>query len=62
MSQREKTVQDLIHDKWLSSPSDGTLGLGVRSFLDLRSWFHVNNIPKCEICNEAGVKVCSLFN
>ncbi|GLT68224.1 hypothetical protein SLA2020_404760 [Shorea laevis] len=35
---------------------DGNIGLGVRSFLDLRSYFRNNDIPSCQVCNEAGVK------
>ncbi|KAI3511688.1 hypothetical protein L1887_18845 [Cichorium endivia] len=56
MSQKEKTIQELVHDQWLCGMSDGRIGLGVRSFLDLRSWFHNNEVPACDVCNEAGVK------
>ncbi|WOK96775.1 hypothetical protein Cni_G05482 [Canna indica] len=61
MSQKEKTLNDLIKDQWLCYTSNGKIGLGIRSFFDLRSWFHNNVIPSCEVCNEAGVKasVCS---
>ncbi|KAJ6842000.1 uncharacterized protein M6B38_304055 [Iris pallida] len=56
IAQKEKTLRDLIQDRWLSSTSDGKIGLGVRSFLDLRGWFRSNDIPSCDVCNEAGVK------
>ncbi|KAL6987229.1 hypothetical protein U1Q18_012980 [Sarracenia purpurea var. burkii] len=56
MSQKEKTLEELVRDQWLCSTPDGNIGLGLRSFLDLRSWFHQNDIPVCEVCNEAGVK------
>lgn len=56
IAQKEKTLSDLIQDRWLSSTSDGKIGLGVRSFLDLRGWFRNNDIPSCDVCNEAGVK------
>lgn len=61
MSQKEKTLNDLIKDRWLCYTSDGRIGLGLRSFFDLRSWFFSNDVPSCEVCNEAGVKasVCS---
>ncbi|CAL9127714.1 unnamed protein product [Musa textilis] len=61
MSQKEKTLNDLIKDQWLCYTSDGRIGLGLRSFFDLRSWFFSNDVPACEVCNEAGVKasVCS---
>ncbi|CAL9197456.1 unnamed protein product [Musa hybrid cultivar] len=61
MSQKEKTLNDLIKDQWLCYTSDGRIGLGLRSFFDLRSWFFSNDVPSCEVCNEAGVKasVCS---
>ncbi|KAJ4966627.1 hypothetical protein NE237_018476 [Protea cynaroides] len=56
MSQKEKTLGDLVEDRWLCFMPEGNIGLGVRSFLDLRSWFHSNDVPSCEVCNEAGVK------
>lgn len=61
MSQKEKTLEELVKDQWLSL-TDGKIGLGVRSFLDLRSWFRSNEVPPCEVCNEAAVKVCSSLN
>lgn len=57
MSQKEKTLEELVRDQWLCLTPDGNIGLGLRSFLDLRSWFRGNDIPACEVCNEAGVKV-----
>ncbi|RWW65672.1 hypothetical protein BHE74_00027012 [Ensete ventricosum] len=59
MSQKEKTLNDLIKDQWLCYTSDGRIGLGLRSFFDLRSWFFSNDVPSCEVCNEAGASVCS---
>ncbi|KAI3461045.1 hypothetical protein Pfo_017708 [Paulownia fortunei] len=56
MSQKEKTLEQLLKDQWLSSIPDGKIGIGVRSFLDLRSWFRTNEVPACEVCNEAAVK------
>ncbi|XP_050369172.1 uncharacterized protein LOC126787308 [Argentina anserina] len=56
MSQKEKTLDEFVGDKWLSFTAEGHVGLGVRSFLDLRSWFRNNDVPSCEVCNEAGVK------
>ncbi|GAB2214809.1 hypothetical protein Droror1_Dr00019173 [Drosera rotundifolia] len=56
MSQKEKTLEELIKDKWLCSTSDGRIGLGVRSLLDLQSWFHNSDVPSCHVCNEAAVK------
>ncbi|XP_057953750.1 uncharacterized protein LOC131148023 isoform X2 [Malania oleifera] len=56
VSQKEKTLDELVRDCWLCSTPDGNIGLGVRSFLDLRSWFHNNDVPSCDVCNEAGVK------
>ncbi|XP_057484688.1 uncharacterized protein LOC130771086 [Actinidia eriantha] len=57
LSQKEKTLEELVRDQWLCSTPDGNIGLGLRSFLDLRSWFRNNDIPACEVCNEAGIKV-----
>lgn len=56
MSQKEKSLQEFVQDQWLCATSDGKIGLGVRSFLDLRSWFHNNEVPTCDVCNEAGIK------
>lgn len=55
-TQKEKTLHELRHDQWLKDTPDGNIGLGIRSFLDLRSWFRNNDVPSCEACNEAGVK------
>ncbi|KAJ9178606.1 hypothetical protein P3X46_010476 [Hevea brasiliensis] len=56
MSQKEKTLDELVHDQWLCHTPDGDIGLGVKSYLDLRSWFHNSGIPTCEVCNEAAIK------
>ncbi|KAL0461020.1 UNVERIFIED_CONTAM: hypothetical protein Slati_0729200 [Sesamum latifolium] len=56
MSQKEKTLEQLVKDQWLCTMADGKIGIGVRSFLDLRSWFRANEVPACEVCNEAAVK------
>ncbi|CAI9776701.1 unnamed protein product [Fraxinus pennsylvanica] len=56
MAQKEKTLEQLMQDNWLCLTLDGKIGLGVRSFLDLRSWFRTNEVPACEVCNEAAVK------
>ncbi|CAL5098501.1 unnamed protein product [Urochloa decumbens] len=61
-SQKEKTLEELIRDRWLSSTSTGKIGLGTRSFLDLRSWFRANDIPSCVVCNEACIKASSCPN
>ncbi|KFK26364.1 hypothetical protein AALP_AA8G239000 [Arabis alpina] len=56
MSQKEKTLDELVKDKWLCRTRESNIGLGIRSLLDLRSWFRNNDVPSCEVCNEAGVK------
>ncbi|KAK9058557.1 hypothetical protein SSX86_023399 [Deinandra increscens subsp. villosa] len=56
MSQKEKAIHEFIQDQWLCGTADGNIGLGVRSFLDLRSWFHNNEVPSCDVCNEASIK------
>ncbi|XP_058000120.1 uncharacterized protein LOC110645156 [Hevea brasiliensis] len=56
MSQKEKTLDELVHDRWLCLTPDGDIGLGVKSYIDLRSWFHNSGIPSCEVCNEAAIK------
>ncbi|KAG2559785.1 non-structural maintenance of chromosomes element 1 homolog isoform X2 [Panicum virgatum] len=62
LSQKEKTLDELIRDRWLSYTSTGKIGLGTRSFLDLRSWFCGNDIPSCVVCNEACIKASSCPN
>ncbi|KAK6234730.1 hypothetical protein SCA6_010067 [Theobroma cacao] len=56
LSQKEKTLDQLVQDKWLCFTEDGNVGVGVRSILDLRSWFRNAEVPSCEVCNEAGLK------
>ncbi|KAF5795257.1 hypothetical protein HanXRQr2_Chr08g0337511 [Helianthus annuus] len=46
-------------DEWLFATSDGIIGLGVGSFLDLRSWFPNNEVSPCDVCSEAGIKTKS---
>ncbi|XP_062183454.1 uncharacterized protein LOC133887495 [Phragmites australis] len=62
LSQKEKTLNELIRDHWLSYTSTSKIGLGIRSFLDLRSWFRGNDIPSCMVCNEACIKASSCPN
>uniref|UniRef100_A0A0A9D488 Non-structural maintenance of chromosomes element 1 homolog n=1 Tax=Arundo donax TaxID=35708 RepID=A0A0A9D488_ARUDO len=62
LSQKEKTLNELIRDHWLSYTSTGKIGLGIRSFLDLRSWFRGNDITSCVVCNEACIKASSCPN
>jgi hypothetical protein len=57
LSQKDKTLRELAKDLWLDMTTDGNVRLGVRSFLDLRSWFRSNDVPSCQVCNEAGIKV-----
>ncbi|XP_062165323.1 uncharacterized protein LOC133871883 isoform X2 [Alnus glutinosa] len=56
ISQKQKALDELVLDQWLTHTPDGNIGLGVRSFLDLRSYFRNSDIPSCQVCNEAGVK------
>ncbi|GAV87628.1 SMC_Nse1 domain-containing protein/zf-RING-like domain-containing protein, partial [Cephalotus follicularis] len=62
LSQKEKTLHELVRDKWLCYTQDSNIGLGVRSFLDLRSWFRSADVPSCEVCNEAGIKAQTCQN
>ncbi|KAL9276883.1 hypothetical protein ACSQ67_025552 [Phaseolus vulgaris] len=57
LSQKEKTLHELVQDQWLNLTTDGVIKLGLKSFLDLRSWFRNNDVPSCHVCNEAGIKV-----
>lgn len=56
LSQKEKTLNELVRDQWLNLTTDGVIKLGLKSFLDLRSWFRNNDVPSCHVCNEAGIK------
>lgn len=56
LSQKEKTLNELVRDQWLNLTADGVIKLGLKSFLDLRSWFRNNDVPSCHVCNEAGIK------
>ncbi|XP_057433550.1 uncharacterized protein LOC130726318 isoform X2 [Lotus japonicus] len=56
LSQKEKALDELVRDRWLHLTTDGNIKLGVKSFLDLRSWFLNNEVPSCHVCNEAGIK------
>ncbi|BAT89070.1 non-structural maintenance of chromosomes element 1 homolog [Vigna umbellata] len=56
LSQKEKTLNELVEDQWLNLTTEGVIKLGLKSFLDLRSWFRNNDVPSCHVCNEAGIK------
>ncbi|GJN28412.1 hypothetical protein PR202_gb16530 [Eleusine coracana subsp. coracana] len=62
LTQKEKTLTELIRDRWLSCTSSGNIGLGIRSFLDLRSWFRGNDIPSCVVCNKPCIKASTCPN
>ncbi|GJU23045.1 elongation factor Tu, mitochondrial [Tanacetum coccineum] len=53
---KDKALQDFVQDQWLCDTANGKFGLGVRSSLDLWSWFHNNEVPLCDACNKAGIK------
>ncbi|KAK7256741.1 hypothetical protein RIF29_30199 [Crotalaria pallida] len=57
LADKENTLSELVKDQWLDLTPDGNIKLGVKSFLDLRSWFRSNDVPSCQVCSEAGVKV-----
>lgn len=56
LAQKEKTLEELAHDHWLSLTPDGMVTLGVRSFLELWNVFKNYDVPICDVCNEAGIK------
>lgn len=56
LAQKEKTLEELAHDHWLSHTPDGMVVLGVRSFLELWNVFKNYDVPICDVCNEAGIK------
>ncbi|XP_031283338.1 uncharacterized protein LOC116142022 [Pistacia vera] len=56
MSQKEKTLDELVQDNCLRYIEDDKIGLGVRYCLDLRSWFCNLDVPSCEVCNEVVLK------
>ncbi|KAJ0112657.1 hypothetical protein Patl1_02907 [Pistacia atlantica] len=60
MSQKEKTLDELVQDKCLCYTEAGKIGLGVRSCLDLPSWFCNLDVPSCEVSSEVVLKV--VFN
>ena len=57
LSHKERTLDELIRDRWLSYTSTGKIGLGTRSFLDLQHWFCGNGLRSCAVCGEACIKV-----
>ncbi|KAJ0113183.1 hypothetical protein Patl1_02374 [Pistacia atlantica] len=59
-SQKEKTSDELLQEKYPFYTEDGKIRLGVRSCLDLWSWLCNLDVPSCEVCNEVILKV--VFN
>lgn len=56
MAQKDKTLEDLLKNRWLCATEEGKIGLGIRAFLELRSLFKNLDVPFCDVCNEAGIK------
>jgi len=54
---KEETLGTLVADDWLGKTDDGRVRLGTKSFLELRSLFKNFDVPFCEVCNEAAIKV-----
>lgn len=57
LAAKEETLATLVEDNWLDRTEDGHVCLGTRSFLELRSFFKNFDVPFCEVCNEAAIKV-----
>ncbi|KAH7415835.1 hypothetical protein KP509_14G062900 [Ceratopteris richardii] len=62
LAQKEKTLEELVHDRWLVQTADGMVHLGVRSFLELWNIFKNYDVPVCDICNEASIKAQACQN
>ncbi|MCO5594674.1 hypothetical protein L7F22_048707 [Adiantum nelumboides] len=62
LAQKEKTLEDLAHDRWLSLTTNGMVALGIRSFLELWNIFKNYEVPICDVCNEAGIKAQACQN
>ncbi|KAH9315157.1 hypothetical protein KI387_023784, partial [Taxus chinensis] len=56
MAQKEKSLEDLLKNRWLCTTEEGKIGMGIRAFLELRSLFKDFEVPFCDVCNEAGIK------
>lgn len=60
MAAKEETLATLVEDNWLGRTEDGMIRLGTKSFLELRSLFKNFDVPFCEVCNEAAIKVLQI--
>lgn len=60
LAAKEDTLASLVADKWLSRREDGRVALGIKSFVELRSLFKNFEVPFCDVCNEAAIKVLFL--
>jgi hypothetical protein len=57
LAAKEDTLATLVSDTWLGRTEDGKVCLGTKSFLELRSLFKNFEVPFCDVCNEAAIKV-----
>ncbi len=57
LAAKEETLASLVSDKWLSRTDNGQIALGVMAFLELRNFFKNFDLPLCDVCNEAAIKV-----
>lgn len=48
MSQKEKSLGELVWDNWLCHTPNGVVRLGTRSYIDFWSCFNSYGIPSCE--------------
>lgn len=57
LAAKEDSLTTLVSDNWLGRTEDGMVCLGIKSFLELRSLFKNFDVPFCDVCNEAAIKV-----
>lgn len=54
--EKEKAVKQLVAEQWLWRRSEDTLALGVRTFLELKSFLKsLDGVTSCVVCNEAAI-------
>jgi hypothetical protein len=57
----EETINNFVKEKWFHSEKEGNsvhIYLGVRTFLELRSWLEeIYSLTECVMCSEPVIRV-----
>ena len=58
LSDRERLVNRLVGEGWLAKGQQGEVGLGQRTFLELKGYLRsIPGVVCCDLCDDAAIVV-----